>query len=176
MKIATEVAESKAAVRSLFDLKGSRPTNTEVVGLISQLNTVDCKLLQWQQSLPGSWKSHSLMVKEDDWIDRADRKTWDGWVYIHSDVWVSAHVTTYHSLRLHVNAVWLRVLQESGVEQQGSQSVDDCRTCLQYIADDICACVAPAVGDGLSTADLPFGIAINSISGRAIVSRRFRLK
>lgn len=170
MNIATEVAASKAAARALLDLKGSRPTTTEVVELISQLRGVDCKLLQWQQSLPDFWKSHSVLVKEDDCADRANRKSWDGWVYVHSGVWVSAHVTTFHVLRLHVNAVQLRALQELGTVQQESQSVNDCRNCLQHIADAICACVAPAIGDVLSKADLPLGIATSSISGRAIVS------
>lgn len=170
MKIATEVAASKAAARALFDLKGSPITTVEVVELLSQLHGVDCKLLQWQQSLPDSWKSHSVLVKEDDCADRANRKSWDEWVYVHSGVWVSAHVTTFHVLRLHANAVRLRVLQELGDAQQGSQSLNDCRNCLQDIADAICACVAPAIGDVLSKADLPLGIETSSISGRAIVS------
>lgn len=170
MKIATEVAESKAAARELFDLKGCRPSNNDIVGLITRLNAVDCELLHWQQSLPGSWKSHSLTVKESDRTERADRDTWDGWVYLHSDVWVSVHVTAFHVLRLHVNAVWLRALQESGIEQEEPQSVNDCRNRLRHIADDICACVAPAIGNILSKPDLPPGIATSSISGRAVVS------
>lgn len=175
MKIAMEVAASKAAARALFDLKGSRPTTVEVVELVSQLHGVDCKLLQWQQSLPGSWRSHSVLVEKDDCADRAERKSWDGWVYVHSGVWVSAHVTTFHVLRLHVNAVRLRALQELGNFQRESQSVNDCRNCLQHIADAICACVAPAIGDVLSNADLPLGIETSSISGRAIVSPEARL-
>ncbi|KAF2165843.1 hypothetical protein M409DRAFT_24129 [Zasmidium cellare ATCC 36951] len=175
MRTAIDVAALKASACDMFDKEHSpRPEARELVELMSRIHEIDCRLLQWQQGLPESWQSYHVKIEGDDG-DRPHRKTWDGYVYVHRNVWVSAHVTTFHVLRLHVNAMRLRVLRKFGRGSQPSPSAEGCLQCLQHIADNICACVAPAVRDVVLKGDIPSGFKADNIGGRAVYVKMWLL-
>lgn len=169
MQVAVDVAALKADARAIFDHCSPESETSELVELMSRIHEVDCRLLEWQQNLPESWQSYRVAIDGDEG-DRPHRKTWDGYVFVHSNIWVSAHVTTFHVLRLHVNALRLRVLRKFGSGGQCSRTTEGCLQCLQQIADTICACVAPAVREVLLNSSIPHGLKAENISGRAVVS------
>lgn len=166
LRIAVDVASLKAESRVIFDQESAQFDVSELVGLMSHIHEVDCRLLDWQHHLPDSWQSYRVLIHGDEG-DRPQRKTWDGYVYVHGSIWVSAHVTTFHVLRLHVNALRLRVLRKFGFLDQSFRSTVQC---LQQIADMICACVAPAVREVALDSSIPSGLKAEDISGRAVVS------
>ncbi|KAK4494983.1 hypothetical protein PRZ48_014339 [Zasmidium cellare] len=168
MRIATQVAALKADARAHFADPEMAFDGEHRLDLMSRIDELDSRLLEWQRKLPDAWQSHRVTINEYHGR-RADRKTWKGVVYVHKNAHISAHVTTFHVLRLHVSAMRLRVLDSLEMDEKSATSTYDCLYCLQQLADIICACVAPAIEDIVPRDKVPSGIKADNIS-RAVSS------
>lgn len=162
--LAIGVATLKYQCRHLFETDDA--TAEDVLLVLAKAETLDQDLVTWSESLGPEWDPYSVVIPSNDASDPTRKRVWKDDIQIYRNIWFGSNATMLYVLRIHVNAVILRCLHATVYEPDAEKQ---CLARLQYLADRICACIAPGIENIVPAEQLPPGFDAKASGAGAVV-------